>query len=473
MSSLKVNTDPSKKGGQKLHTFAVRTLGCKVNTYESDAFSEQLRKLGYEQRDFSEKSDIYIINTCTVTNIADKKSRQMLHRARRLNPDALIIATGCYVDAAMQNDSMKGLLSDGSVDLFVANKDKEHIATIADEGLREKLKEAELSKPCGALEGKDGLLGGISGHTRAFIKIQDGCNQFCSYCIIPYVRGRIRSRDTDEIVEEVERLSQSGVTEIVLSGIHISSYGKDISKGNGQSFDGALEGKDAPLLKLLGRLNTVDGIKRIRLGSLEPRLMQEAFVEGLRGIDKLCPAFHLALQSGSDSVLKRMNRHYTTKDYEKRCDLLRQYYDEPSITTDVIVGFPGETEEEFSETIDFVRHMRLYEANVFKFSRRAGTAADRMPGQSPDAVKNERCARLGKLAKELSHEYRLSFIGKELSLLSEEQIELRGESYTVGYSREYIKCAVKSDVPERNIIISGTAKEIFNEKGIDEYLLLS
>ncbi len=437
----------------KYHTFAIHTLGCKVNIYESDAIAEGLKKGGLREVDFSEKADVYIINTCTVTNIADKKSRQMLHRARKLNPEALIVAAGCYVDAARQNESMGRLLSDSSVDIFVSNKDKKELAELILKRDREEDSEQDPEQK----EGSELELSSISGHTRAFMKIQDGCNLFCSYCIIPFVRGRLRSRPLGSIVSEARRLSENGISEIVLSGIHLSSYGGDAS-----------------LLDVVRGLNDIEGIKRIRLGSLEPRLITEEFAGELSEVEKLCPGFHLALQSGSDSVLKRMRRRYTVEEYKKSCGYLRKYFDKPTITTDIIVGFPMETEEEFADTMSLVEELRLYEANVFKYSRRAGTKADLMEGQIPEELKSERSERLLELVNRVSAEVRRDYLGGRLEMLCEERKLIGGESFMTGYSREYIRCAVRDEdgLMGQNELKSGIAKEIFNEKDMDEYLLL-
>ena len=437
----------------KYHTFAIHTLGCKVNIYESDAIAEGLKKGGLHEVDFSEKADVYIINTCTVTNIADKKSRQMLHRARKLNPEALIVAAGCYVDAARQNESMGRLLSDSSVDIFVSNKDKKELAELILKRDREEDSEQDPEQK----EGSELELSSISGHTRAFMKIQDGCNLFCSYCIIPFVRGRLRSRPLGSIVSEARRLSENGISEIVLSGIHLSSYGGDAS-----------------LLDVVRGLNDIEGIKRIRLGSLEPRLITEEFAGELSEVEKLCPGFHLALQSGSDSVLKRMRRRYTVEEYKKSCGYLRKYFDKPTITTDIIVGFPMETEEEFADTMSLVEELRLYEANVFKYSRRAGTKADLMEGQIPEELKSERSERLLELVNRVSAEVRRDYLGGRLEMLCEERKLIGGESFMTGYSREYIRCAVRDEdgLMGQNELKSGIAKEIFNEKDMDEYLLL-
>ena len=468
----------------KRFTFALHTLGCKVNIYESDLMAESLRKSGFTEVDFGDRADVYIINTCTVTNVADKKSRQMLHRARKKNEDALIVAAGCYVDAAAQNESMGSLLSDGAVDIFIGNKQKAEAAEIiikelcsrqqAEEPFSEAMPDTDMSE-----------LSSISGHTRAFMKIQDGCNQFCTYCIIPYVRGRIHSRGLESIISEAERLASNGIREIVLSGIHLSSYGKDLrapkakdrefgepKRGDIYVSDDIFGGKDAPLITVLRELDRVEGIDRIRLGSLEPRLITRELLDSAAGIAKLCPSFHLALQSGSDSVLRRMKRRYTIDEYRESCRLLREYYDAPTITTDIIVGFPGESEEEFQETMELLKELKLYEANIFKYSRRAGTLADRMPGQIPEPLKAERSERLISMADQISGEIRQSYLGRELEILCEEERSIKGEPYMTGYSREYLRCAVKKGSLRQNDRISGIAKEIFNEKDMDGSILL-
>ncbi len=495
-------------------TFTIHTLGCKVNTYESDAICEELEDMGGKRVGFADGADVCIINTCTVTNVADKKSRQIIHRARKLNPDSLIAVTGCYVDAARMNESMKGLLSDSAVDIFASNSQKQELAAMILERLKEGAGAGDEgagreSDGCGSeekgpaehvSEEKDGSFGvtRISGHTRAFIKIQDGCNQFCSYCIIPYVRGRIRTRPMEDVIREARRLAENGICEIVLSGIHMSSYGKDLLKKKpegptevdgciGALMHGAagrdaeiripgddiLTGASSPLLELIRELSDIEGIKRIRVGSLEPRLITEEFAAELSKIPKLCRSFHLSLQSGSDSVLRRMNRHYTTDDYRQSCKILRKYFSEPAITTDIIVGFPMETEEEFCQTLSFAREMGFYEANIFKFSRRAGTRADRMEGQLTEAVKTERAERLLELCRQLSHEYRAGFLGRELTFLEEELVEIGGRTYATGYTDNYLRCLMEKDVLCRNELRSGIAKEIFNEKDMDEFIYLS
>ncbi len=427
---------------------ALHNLGCKVNSYETEAMQQLLEENGYEIVSFEEEADVYIINTCTVTNIADRKSRQMLHRARKMNPDAVVVAAGCYVQARGQE-----VLEDGAVDMIIGNNQKNQLipmlegwfasktAAQAGDGVPGEFMRQEDARefvPSALLdltrvtEYENMNIKGTAEHTRAFLKVQDGCNQFCSYCIIPYARGRIRSRLLEDVEAEVRGLAAAGYREIVLTGIHLSSYGLD--------FGTEEKTAEAPfghgLQKLILALAQIPGIERIRLGSLEPRIITREFVEALAGCDKICPHFHLSLQSGCDSVLKRMNRHYTTQEYLNKCQLLREGFNQPAITTDVIVGFPGETEEEFAATMAFVEQVHFYEMHVFPYSRRQGTVADRMPDQVPESVKKERSHQMLALVERMSQEYRDSFVGQEVSVLLEEPGE---DGYMVGYTKEYIR----------------------------------
>ncbi len=398
---------------------ALHNLGCKVNSYETEAMQELLEQNGYEIVPFGEKADVYIVNTCSVTNIADRKSRQMLHRARRLNPEALVVAAGCYAQAAGHE-----LLKDGSVDILIGNNEKAQLLSILEDGRGH----AHIQDLAHGREYEELSINRAAGHTRAFMKIQDGCDQFCSYCIIPYTRGRVRSRKLEGVVREAERLAAGGYQEVVLTGIHLDSYGKDF--------------EDADLLSAVRAVASIDGIRRIRLGSLEPRIMTEAFVKGLAAIPKLCPHFHLSLQSGCDETLRRMNRKYTTEEFRASCERLRGHFDEPALTTDVIVGFPGETEEEFLKTLEFLKEIRFYETHVFKFSRRKGTRADRMEGQVPEPVKNERSAVLLRLTQENSKVYRERLIGRTVEVLMETPQMKDGLWYQMGHTREYVEAAV-------------------------------
>ena len=450
-----------------MKSVAFCTLGCKVNQYETDAMEEIFQKGGYEIRDFHEKADVYVINTCTVTNMADRKSRQMLHRARKKNPGAVIVAAGCYVQAAKEAAE-----ADEAIDLIVGNNCKGQILSLVENFVAER--EAAEQKTDVDRAGMEPQaispnwldinqncdyeslsITKVSEHTRAYIKIQDGCNQFCSYCIIPYARGRVRSRRPEEILSEVSALAASGYKEIVLTGIHISSYGRDF------------EPKE-DLISLVEKLAAVEGVERIRFGSLEPGIVTEDFVRRLAELPQICPHFHLSLQSGCEATLKRMNRHYTTEEYAAGCDILRRYFDNPAITTDVIVGFPGETEEEFEVTKAFLERIGFYEMHIFKYSRRAGTRADRMPEQVPEQIKNVRSEALLLLEKQMSKAYRESFLGKKKTVLLEEKTEIGGRAYMIGHTMEYVKAVVPYADDLKNKMTEGILKEALN----DEVLLL-
>ena len=413
---------------------ALHNLGCKVNAYETEAMQEILEQNGYEIVAFEEKADAYIINTCSVTNMADKKSRQMLHRAKKMNPDAVVIAAGCYVQSAGEE-----LLKDTSVDILIGNNEKVRLPQILADWEKEHnpLYVHDLTREHTYEELS---LSHTAGHTRAFMKIQDGCNQFCTYCIIPYTRGRVRSRRLSDIVAEAERLSANGYQEVVLTGIHLDSYGTDLEEHEN-------------LLTAIQEIAKIDGIKRIRLGSLEPRIMTEEFVAGLAAEEKLCPHFHLSLQSGCDATLKRMNRRYNTEEFRQCCERLRRYFDDPALTTDVIVGFPGETEEEFAETVEFLKEIQFYETHVFKYSRRKGTKADRMPDQVPEQIKSRRSDVLLDLTEENSSEYRKKLLGRTVKVLLEEENTIDGTTYLVGHTREYVKVAVAPDMAEAGAIV--------------------
>ena len=413
---------------------AFHTLGCKVNTYETDAMEQMMRDGGYDIVPFEKGADVYIINTCSVTNMADHKSRQMLRRARKMNPDAVVVAVGCYVQADPQK-----AVEDTGADLVIGNNRKKDLLQILHDFMEGRGHNAVINIG-DEREYEELELGTIMDHTRAYIKVQDGCNQFCSYCIIPYTRGRIRSRKPEDVVQEIKRLAKEGIKEVVLTGIHLSSYGKDWGEENG-------------LLHLIEKIHDNDGIERIRLGSLEPRIITDEFTERLGKLDKICPHFHLSLQSGCDTVLKRMNRHYTTGEYLKGCERLRTVFKNPAITTDVIVGFPGETEEEFEQTKEFLKKVRFYEMHIFKYSPRKGTRAAVMPEQIPESVKTERSNCLLQMEKELSEEYRKSFIGKEMKILLESILHTEQGDYMLGHSREYVKAAYpikKGDTEEQH-----------------------
>ena len=423
---------------------AFHTLGCKVNTYETDAMEQMLLSHGYEIVSFENQADIYIINTCSVTNMADRKSRQMLHKAKKKNPNAVVVAAGCYVQAAP-----KEVLADAGVDLVIGNNRKQDLVQILEDYFKEHREEAviDINKE---QEYEELELDFVSDHTRAYIKVQDGCNQFCSYCIIPYTRGRVRSRAKQDVISEIKRIAKNGTKEVVLTGIHLSSYGKDLKDGT-------------DLLDLIKAVQEVDGIQRIRLGSLEPRIITLEFAQELRKLDKFCPHFHLSLQSGCEATLKRMNRHYTPEEYYEKCELLREVFDHPAITTDVIVGFPGETEEEFEETYKFLEKVNFYEMHVFKYSKRKGTRAAEMENQVPEPIKTKRSNILLELTRECSKRYRSFWIGREVNVLLEEKIVLDGEVYTVGHTKEYVKAAVKGEFSS-NTFITGKINGFLNEE---------
>lgn len=419
---------------------ALHNLGCKVNAYEAEAMQQQLEEHGYEIVPFDQKADVYIINTCSVTNVADRKSRQMLHRAKKMNPESVVVAAGCYVQVAA--DTLK---EDACVDVIIGNNKKSQLAQVLDEYLKNRGKSVPGEDDIHVLdiartdEYEPLHLSRITGHTRAFIKVQDGCNQFCSYCIIPYARGRVRSRKPEDVADEVRGLVAQGYKEVVLTGIHLSSYGMENRE------EGPVRGGNwdhTALLELIMAINEVPGLERIRLGSLEPRIITEEFAGALAALPKFCPHFHLSLQSGCDDTLKRMNRHYTAKDYLERCDILRRCFSRPAITTDVIVGFPGETEAEFEATREFLRQVHFFEMHVFKYSKRAGTRAAVMPDQVPEPVKAQRSDVLLELEAAMSAEYRQGFAGRDISVLFEEAVELDGAIYMVGHTPQYVKAAV-------------------------------
>ncbi len=425
---------------------ALHNLGCKVNAYETEAMQQLLEEAGYEIVPFQEKADVYVINTCSVTNIADRKSRQMLHRAKKMNPDAVVVAAGCYVQAAGEE-----LKKDAAIDVIIGNNRKKDLVPLLDEYFAGKHVEEDSLIDIGKTREYEALhINKIADHTRAFIKIQDGCNQFCSYCIIPYTRGRVRSRKPEEIMEEIKGLVDRGYREVVLTGIHLSSYGLDL--------DGIT------LLDMMVKVDKIQGLERLRLGSLEPRIVTEEFTRTLAGLRTICPHFHLSLQSGCDATLKRMNRRYTTEEYEKGCQILRKYFDRPAITTDVIVGFPQETEEEFAQTVEFLKRIHFYEMHVFKYSRRAGTRAADMPGQLTENQKGQRSDVLLKLDQEMSLEYRKSFLGEEKEVLMEEKIVIDGTEYLVGHTREYVKAAIPWEEGKKGAMITGTMASMLNDE---------
>lgn len=416
------------------------TLGCKVNSYETEKMKIKFEEQGHTVVAFEEKADVYIVNTCTVTNIADRKSRKMLHRAKRRNPNSLVVAAGCYVDSSDKKGE-----KDSSVDLFVTNAMKEDLVAFVVEAMKERnivpmqVTEEEFEKEHHMT--KEAM---AQKHTRAYLKVQNGCNQYCTYCIIPYVRGPLSSKPVEDVVYEVEQLAKDGIQEVVLTGIHLSSYGVDLTEC--KNF---LELEGRMLLKLIQNVAKVDGIERIRLGSLEPRIITKNFLEELSQIPEVCPHFHLSLQSGCDQTLRRMNRHYSADEYEEGVKMIRAYFKHPAITTDIIVGFPQETEEEFEATCAFARRIAFAQIHVFKYSRRQGTMADAMTGQVDETIKNQRSEKLIGIEKELEKEYQKYFIGRKEEVLLEEVQLIEGREYVVGYNERYVRIAVScTEMPD-------------------------
>lgn len=429
---------------------ALHNLGCKVNAYETEAMQQILEEAGYEIVPFSEYADVYVINTCSVTNMADRKSRQMLHRAKKQNPDAIVVGAGCYV----QTKEAQALV-DESIDIVIGNNKKHELVPLLREyeaSHRKMACVADINHEKQAYE--ELSLSRTAEHTRAFIKVQDGCNQFCTYCIIPFARGRVRSRELPDVLQEIRTLAKSGYREVVLTGIHLSSYGVD----NGES-----------LLHLIEAVHELEGIERIRLGSLEPRIVTDAFAKRLSELPKICPHFHLSLQSGCDTVLSRMNRRYDTAEYEAGCALLRRYFEHPAITTDVIVGFPGETDEEFETTERYLERIHFYEMHIFQYSRREGTKAAAMPDQVPETVKKERSEKLLALGHKMSEEFRRYYLGRQVTALLEEEFLYDGKRYYTGYTKEYVKVAVETKKDLSNTFVTGTLKTQLTE---DVYLLV-
>lgn len=429
-----------------MKSVALHNLGCKVNAYEIDAMQQMLQQRGYKIVSFDDLADIYIVNTCTVTNIADRKSRQMLHRAKAMNPKALVVAVGCYVQTGTE-----AVKKDACIDLAIGNNRKKDLVTILESYLEHHEDEQEpiidISKD---YEYEELSITKTAEHTRAYIKIQDGCNQFCTYCIIPYARGRVRSRKAESILSEIEGLVKNGYQEIVITGIHISSYGIDFEEKFG-------------LGDLLEKIHEIEGLKRIRLGSLEPRIVTKEFADRLGSMPKICPHFHLSLQSGCDATLKRMNRHYTPGEYFKSVEYLRSAFSNPGITTDIIVGFPGETEEEFQETRNFLQKIGFYEMHIFKYSKRQGTKAAEMPMQISDMEKSRRSSILLQMEKEQSEKFRSSFLGQEIEVLFEEAKEIKGKIYQIGHTPHYVKVAKETTEDLSNKMYHGKVSGFLTE----------
>lgn len=428
---------------------ALHNLGCKVNAYEIEAMQQLLEEAGYEIVPFEPGADIYVINTCTVTNIADRKSRQMLHKAKKMNPEAIVVATGCYVQTGGEK-----LEKDEAIDLVLGNNQKINIVEALAEYAENKPGHgSHVIKINQTKEYEELSIDHTAEHVRAYIKVQDGCNQFCTYCIIPYARGRVRSRNIESVLKEVRALAEKGYKEVVLTGIHLSSYGVDFP-----------EEKKETLLSLIRAVHEIEGIRRIRLGSLEPGIVTKEFAEGIAALPKVCPHFHLSLQSGCDETLERMNRRYRSGEYRERCELLREVYGNPALTTDVIVGFPQESEEEFRKSYDFVDSIRFYETHIFKYSRRQGTKAAAMDGQLTEAEKSFRSEKMIELHHRHAGDYEKSMLGKNLEVLIEEEYTKDGRTWYLGHSREYIKTAVpKSEAYGVNDIVIVKAEGFLEE----------
>ena len=432
-----------------MRTIAFHNLGCKVNSYETDAMAQKCVEKGYKIVDFEQKADIYVVNTCSVTNIADRKSRQMLHKAKKQNPDSVVVAVGCFVQANPEE-----VAKDEAIDLIVGNNKKKDLFEIVEEYLNQKSVSKDLEGTtvtdihhCDYEELK---INKSEEHSRVFVKIQDGCDRYCTYCIIPYVRGNLRSRKPEDVVREIKEIAANGYREVVITGIHLSSYGKDFLKDGKPSLD--YSGNADYLINLLKDINEIEGIDRIRIGSFEPMILSEDFVSKLSKITKLCPHFHISLQSGCDSVLKRMNRHYDTKEFYEKTVLLREYFPGCALTTDVIAGFPGETKEEFEETYEYLKKIKFFETHIFPYSRRKGTIADKMSGQLTMNEKKERVSKLLELDARLSREYRESKLGETDNIIVEEIKIINGENYYVGHTPEYVMVALKEDDSLRQLI---------------------
>lgn len=443
-------------------TVAFCTLGCKVNQYETDAMRGSFEAEGYEVKEFSQEASVYVINTCTVTNMADRKSRQMMHRAKKKNPDGIIVAVGCYVQAAKEQ-----LEEDTLIDLVIGNNMKSQVVQIVEQYIQDNRhtedRDAYVADIAHSHEYEIMHIETVSEHTRAYIKIQDGCNQFCSYCIIPYARGRVRSRKMEDILQEVRNLTANGYKEIVLTGIHISSYGLDFEHTADEQEDyGPF--KNSALIDLIEALSGIEGLERIRLGSLEPRIITENFVRRLCKVPQICPHFHLSLQSGCDETLRRMNRHYTTALYLEKCGILRQYFDRPALTTDVIVGFPGETEEEFAQTEGFLEMVHFSDMHIFKYSKRRGTKAADMPDQIDPQLQSVRSEKLIALGKRMKDDFLEVCKDQEQIVLIEEETEIDGTKYMTGHSKNYIRCAFEMDGLVPNMVIKGTINSKLNEE---------
>ena len=427
-----------------MNKVAFITLGCKVNQYETNAMIQKFIEKGYNLVEHTEKADIYIINTCTVTNVADRKSRQMLHKAKKMNENSLVVAVGCYAQAFS-----KELEKDELIDIIVGNDRKKEIVDIVEQNIKETIIDINDTSVAGEFEELN--IESIKEHTRAYIKIQDGCNQFCSYCIIPYARGRIRSRRPENIMKEIGRLTDAGYQEVVLTGIHLTSYGKDFEDG-------------ISLIDIIEMIGKIPEIKRIRLGSLEPRVITDEFMRRLTKVQSFCPHFHLSLQSGCDETLKRMNRKYTCSEYMEGCETIRKYYEDAAITTDVIVGFPEESDEEFEVTKKYLRDVNFAQMHIFKYSKREGTVAAANKNQVDDRVKSARSDVLIKLGREMHLEFMNKYLGKKVPVLFEEIIKVDSVEYYMGHTMEYLKVAVKTDKNLQNQILEVEITQVLNDE---------
>ena len=423
---------------------ALHNLGCKVNAYETESMQQMLEAAGYEIIPFDQKADVYVINTCSVTNIADRKSRQMIHRAKKQNPDGVVVAAGCYVQTSKEQAQ-----ADEAIDILIGNNKKHELPQMLEDFFAQKGgKKTEVVNIAEDKSYENLTVSRTAEHTRAFIKVQDGCNQFCSYCIIPYARGRVRSRQLSDVLREVEALAKNGYREVVLTGIHLSSYGVDINEN---------------LLHLIQEIHKIEGIERIRLGSLEPKIVTEEFARSLSQLPKVCPHFHLSLQSGCDATLKRMNRKYTCEEYARGCELLRKYFEHPAITTDIIVGFPGETEEEFETTRKFLKKIGFFEIHIFKYSVRKGTKAAEMKEQIPEEIKAKRSDILFNDLAPMNHAFLEWYIGNEAEVLMEEKVTFGGKEYFLGHTKEYVKIAVPYTENMENKLVIGKVKGMLKE----------
>ena len=432
----------------KKKTAAIITLGCKVNQYETNAMSQKLLENGYEVVEHNQKADVYIINTCTVTNMSDRKSRQMIRKAKEMNPQAKVIAVGCYVQVAK-----KEVEKIEEIDLALGNEEKVNIVDYCNRLIEQNEYDQNIADVMRTKEFAEFGETSYTEKTRAVIKVQDGCDRFCSYCIIPYARGRVRSRHPEHIIKEIKNIAKEEIKEVVITGIHIASYGKDFKD-------------EYRLIDLLEEINKIDGIERIRLGSIEPLLITDEFVQRLKKLDKICEHFHLSLQSGCDETLKRMNRRYTTKQFIEIVNRLRNAYSDVNLTTDIIVGFPGETDKEFEETYEFLQKIKFYKMHIFKYSQRKGTKAAEMPEQISPEIKEERSKKLIQLSDNNEKDYNQKYIGKQVQVLWEEEKNGVYKGHTKNYVLIESKETRKSNM--ENVLENVVISEAFTHYVIEE-----